>query len=72
VRLRATRGRGSDGWGAIQTFLLLSMVHVDVSDLGAGDAKPDQLVISSDHFSTFISVLTTFAPELSDFCGQNR
>jgi hypothetical protein len=30
-----------------------------------------QLLISSDHFFVFLSVLTTFAPELSDSRGQN-
>jgi len=31
----------------------------------------DQLLISSDHFFVFVSVLTTFATELSEFYGQN-
>jgi hypothetical protein len=30
-----------------------------------------QLLISSDHFFIFLSIMTTFAPELSEFCGQN-
>jgi len=33
--------------------------------------KHGQLSISSDHFFAFLSVLTTFAPELSDSRGQN-
>ena len=30
-----------------------------------------QLLISSDHFFAFLSILTTCAPEMSEFCGQN-
>jgi hypothetical protein len=30
-----------------------------------------QLPIGSDHFRNFLSILTTFPPELSDSCGQN-
>jgi hypothetical protein len=30
------------------------------------------LHISSDHFFAFLSVLTTFPPELSESNGQNR
>jgi hypothetical protein len=30
-----------------------------------------RLLISSDHFFVFLSILTTFAPELSEFYGQN-
>jgi hypothetical protein len=36
---------------------------------GAG-TKLGQLPISSDHFFIFLSVLTTSAPEMPDFCGQ--
>jgi hypothetical protein len=34
-------------------------------------AKLDQLPIGSDHFFIFLSVLTTSAPEMPEFCGQN-
>jgi hypothetical protein len=33
--------------------------------------KPGQLPIGSDHFFVFLSVLTTSAPELPEFRGQN-
>jgi hypothetical protein len=29
------------------------------------------LYISSNHFFIFLSILTAFAPELSEFCGKN-
>jgi hypothetical protein len=34
------------------------------------EAEPGQLLISSDHFFIFLSVLTAFVPELSEYCGQ--
>jgi hypothetical protein len=37
-----------------------------------GDGVRRQLLISFDHFFIFLSIPTTFAPELSESCGQNR
>jgi hypothetical protein len=34
------------------------------------ELKLGQLLISSDHFFIFLSILTTFAPELSESHGQ--
>ena len=34
--------------------------------------RPSQLLISSDQFLSFLSVLTTFPPRFSGFRGQNR
>jgi hypothetical protein len=34
-------------------------------------SREAHLLIGSDHFFVLVSILTTFAPDLSEFCGQN-
>jgi hypothetical protein len=62
-RVGTVEGR-STGWVALA---------VAGSRAGRGQAAGvcGQLSISSDHFFIFLSILTTLAPELSEFCGQN-
>ncbi len=54
-----------------------ALARVAVPANGRLTAPPEaqqlgQLSISSDHFFAYLSVLTAFVSELSEFCGQNR
>ena len=45
--------------------------HLDTPRPPEPAPQPLRLLITFDHFFAFLSVLTTFSPDLSDFCGQN-
>src|SRR3984885_9151075 len=44
--------------------------HSIIASLEASRERKFQLSINIDHFFVFVSVLTTFPPDLSEFCGQ--
>jgi hypothetical protein len=62
------------GWIADAENKGIRLIGIDRpggDDRDASGKSLGRLPIISDHFFVFISVLTIFAPELSEFCGQN-